>query len=149
MYKRYNGKSFTFELGGVQIAAKKFSLDITDNSTAAKRRGRLDGYLVGDVEANGTITLDRDGLRAVIEAARNAGSFQDMECFDLCAYAYAGNDDSLLVEAFGCKLKMSKVLDVDRNSADETEFEISYDVTSPDFVNIDGVPYATVAEQGI
>ena len=53
MYKRYNGKSFTFELGGVQIAAKKFSLDITDNSTAAKRRGRPDGYLVGDVEANG------------------------------------------------------------------------------------------------
>ena len=60
--KRFNGLSFDFNLGDFRINAKKFSLDITDNSTFAKRDGRPNGFLVGDVEATGTITLDRDGL---------------------------------------------------------------------------------------
>lgn len=138
--QRFNGLSFTFDLGDFKVKAKKFTLDITDNSGAAKRNGRPDGFLLGDVSASGTITVDRIGLRAFVEAGKSAGAIQEIPPFDINSYAEAG-DDNLKVEAFGCKVKMSKVLDVDKNSADETEFELPYEVTSPDFVNIDGVPY--------
>ena len=138
--QRFNGLSFTFDLGEFKVKAKKFSLDITDNSAAAKRDGRPDGFLQGDVEASGTITVDRSGLRAFVDAAKSAGSFQDIPTFDINSYAEAG-DDSLKIEVFGCKVKLSKLLDVDKSSADEIEFELPFDVTSPDFVKIDDVPY--------
>lgn len=138
--QRFNGLSFTFDLGDFKVKAKKFTLDITDNSTAAKRNGRPDGFVQGDVSASGTITVDRIGLRAFVEAGKSAGAIQEIPPFDINSYAEAG-DDNLKVEAFGCKVKMSKLLDVDKNSADETEFELPFEVTSSDFVNIDGVPY--------
>lgn len=144
--KRFNGISFNFDLGDFKIQAKKFTLDITDNSTAAKRNGRPDGFLQGDVEAGGTITVDRIGLRAIKDAASAAGAFQELSPFDIHSYAKAG-DDELKVEAFGCKIKINKVLDIDTNNGDEVEFELPFDVTSPDFVNIDGVPYLKPQEE--
>ena len=53
----------------------------------------------------------------------------------------AVGDDEMRVEAYGCRLKVSSLLDIDKSSADETEFTIPFDVTSPDFIKIDGVPY--------
>lgn len=138
--KRFNGLSFDFDLGDFRVHAKKFSLDITDNSTAAKRNGRPDGFLQGDVEASGTITVDKTALSAFTQAAKAAGSFQSLPAFDILAFGQAGGD-TLRVEVFGCKVKINKLLDVDTSSADETEFELPFDVTSPDFVRIDGVPY--------
>lgn len=143
--KRFNGLSFDFNLGDFRINAKKFSLDITDNSTFAKRDGRPNGFLVGDVEATGTITLDRDGLGKFTEAARAAGSFQDLEPFDITAYAKAG-DDYIVIKAYGCRVKLNKLLNVDTSSTDETEFELPFDVTAPEFVEIDGVPYCAKKE---
>lgn len=143
--KRFNGISFSFTIGDFKIQAKKFTLDITDNSTFAKRNGRPDGRLQGDVEAGGVITVDRIGLRAVKDAASSAGAFQELEPFDIEAFATAGSDQ-LKINAFGCKIKINKLLDIDANSADEVEFELPFDVTSPDFVKIDGVPYIKALE---
>ena len=140
--QRINGKSFSFDVGGMKIHADNFSCDITDNTTASKKDGRPDGYLLGDVEASGEITVDRVEMKAIMEAAKTAGSFQALKEFDINAYADAG-DDSFKVEIFGCKLKMNKILDIDKTSTDKTQFTIQYDVTSPDFINIDGVPYIT------
>lgn len=137
MKQRYNGIGFTFDLGKFQVSAKKFTLDITDNTAAVKRNGRPDGWVQGDVEASGTLTVDRAGLKTFVDSA---DSFQEIELFDINSYAEAG-DDNLKIEAFGCKAKIGKLMDIDTNSADETEFEIPYVVTSPDFVKIDGKPY--------
>jgi len=137
MNQRYNGIGFTFDLGKFQVSAKKFTLDINDNTAAVKRKGRPDGWVHGDVEGSGTITVDRAGLRAFVNSAN---SFQEIQEFDINSYAEAG-DDNLKIEAFGCKAKIGKLLDVDTNSADETEFEIPYVVTGSDFVKIDGKPY--------
>lgn len=138
--QRFNGLSFDFDLGDFKVHAKKFSLDITDNSTAAKRNGRPDGFLVGDVEAGGTITVDRIGLAAFMKAAKSAGSFQALKPFDITGIAKAG-DDTFKVKIYGCKVKINKLLDVDTGSADETEFELPFDVTDPNFVEIDNTPY--------
>ncbi|MEA4863376.1 MAG: phage protein [Victivallaceae bacterium] len=138
--QRFNGMSFDLDLGVTALKVQKCTLDITDNTTVAKRNGRPDGYLPGDVSAAGTITVDRDGLAALTEQAKSAGYWQGIEPFDICTYAKVG-DDELKIEAFGCKVKISKLLDIDKSKTDETLFEIPYDVTSPDFVNINGVPY--------
>ncbi|MPN57993.1 hypothetical protein SDC9_205689 [bioreactor metagenome] len=137
MNQRFNGIGFVVDLLTVQVSAKKFTLDITDNTAAVKRKGRPDGWVQGDVEASGTITVDKTGLKAILDSAN---SFQEVEPFDINSYAEAG-DDNLKIEAFGCKVKIGKLLDIDSNSADETEFEIPYVVTSPNFVHIDGKPY--------
>ena len=139
--KRFNGMSFTLDLGVAALKVQKFTLDITDNSTTAKRNGRPNGRLRGDVEASGTITVDRDGLRAFVELAKSAGSWQEMDTFDIVAFASAGDYDELKIEVFGCLVKVNKLLDIDKSSSDETVFELPFDVTSPDFVKIDGVPY--------
>jgi len=144
--QRFNGLSFDFDLGEFAVQAKKFTLDITDNSKAATRNGRPDGYLIGDVSGSGTITVDRVGLKMVTDAAKSAGSFQDLPPCDINSYAKAG-DNEFKVEAFGCKLKISKLLDVDKGNSEETQFELPYDITSPDFVRIDGVPYAKPATE--
>lgn len=138
--QRFNGLSFDFDLGDFKVHAKKFTLDITDNSTAAKRNGRPDGFLIGDVEASGTITVDRTGLSAFLKAAGSAGSFQSLQPFDISSTAQAGSD-TFKVKVYGCKVKINKLLDVDTGSTDETEFELPFDVTDPNFVEIDGVPY--------
>ncbi len=144
--RRFNGLAFDINTGDLALKVKKFTLDVTDNSTVAKRRGRPDGYLVGDVEANGEITVDRDGLKAITAAARSAGSFQQLKPFDIVSYAKI-DDDEVKVEAFGCRLRVSKLLDVDPSSADETEFTLPYDVTAPEFIKIDGVPYCETIKE--
>lgn len=146
MKQRFNGLSFDVDSGEMAFQAKKFSLEITDNSAVAKRRGRPDGYIVGDVEANGEIVVDRDALKVITAAAKNAGSFQALKPFDMMAFAKVGEDE-FKVEAFGIRLKVSSLLDIDKSNADETEFTIPYDVTSPDFVKIDGVPYLSKLDE--
>lgn len=138
--QRFNGLSFDVDTGELTFQVKKFSLEVTDNSAVAKRRGRPDGFVVGDVEASGEIVIDRDALKVITNAAKTAGSFQALKPFDMIAFGKVA-DDEFKIEAFGCRLKVSSLLDLDKSNADETEFSIPYDVTSPDFVKIDGVPY--------
>lgn len=138
---RFNGLSFDIDLGEFGIKVKKFTLDIEDGSATAKRDGRPDGELRGAVSGSGEIVVYRSGLKAFTEMARKAGSFQELPTFDINSFAKAG-DDEMKVEVFGCKIKISKLLDIDKDSSDETEFTLPYEVTGRDFVKIDGVPYA-------
>ncbi len=143
--RRFNGLSFDIDLGDFAVQVKKFTIEITDNTTVAKRNGKPDGWLLGDVEASGEITVDASGLKAFLDAAKTAKSFQEMEPFDINSYAKVG-DDEVKIEAFGCKVKLSSLLDIDKSSTDETEFALPFDVTSPDFVKINGVPYAPTGD---
>lgn len=137
MSKQINGMSFELTLGEYDIHAEKFSLDITDNSAAVKKNGRPDGHVDGDVEASGEIEIDASGLKVIMDVASSAGSFQSLPTFDIVAYAKIGELE-VKVEAFECKLKISKILDVDKSSSDPTKFVLPFIVTGKDFVRVNG-----------
>ena len=125
--QRLSGKSFDVTLGDLKLHIEKASLDIEDGSEVAKTGGVPNGWVDGEVSASGEIELDGENVKILSEAARNAGSFRGLPEFDLLFY--------------GCKLKVSKLLDVDGKGGEKHITTIPYIVTSPDFVRINGTPY--------
>ena len=142
---RIGGKNFDVNLGDLQVHVENITLDITDNTAVAKSRGVPDGSVDGDVSASGEMELDTNNFNLLIEAARSAGSFRTLEPFDTVFFAKAG-DEELRVEAFGCKLRISSLLGVDPKGGEKTKHKVPYDVTSPDFIRINGVPYLDATE---
>jgi hypothetical protein len=142
---RISGMSFDFMLGDLSIHAEKFTCDIEDGSEVAKTKGVPVGRLAGPVGASGEIELDALNLALLTEVARRAGSFRAMPTFDIVAHAKVGSDEKR-VEIFGCALKVAKLLDVESNSSTKDVTSIPYDVTSPDFIRINGVPYLDAQE---
>ena len=145
MAAKIGGKNFDVTLGDLQVHVESCTLDITDNTAVAQTRGVPNGHVDGDVAAAGEIELDTTNFNLVIEAAKTAGSFRELEPFDVVFYAKAGEEE-LRIEAFGCKLRLSSLLSIDPKGAEKNKHKIPYDVTSPDFVKINGVPYLAAAE---
>ncbi|KPG92283.1 MULTISPECIES: phage protein [unclassified Pseudomonas] len=142
---RIGGKNFDINLGDLQIHVESCTLDITDNTAVAQTRGVPNGTVDGDVSASGEFEFDTNNFNLLIEAARSAGSFRQLEPFDSVFFAKAG-DEELRIEAFGCKLKVSSLLSVDPKGGEKTKHKVPFDVSSPDFVRINGVPYLAAAE---
>jgi hypothetical protein len=145
MGSRITGKSFDVNIGGELVQVKTATLSITDNSAAASTNGVPDGYVAGSVTAEGALTFSSKYFNKLIDLARNVGSFRNLPNFDLMFYADTG-DESQKIEAFGCRLKISDLLNADKSSDDETTHTIDYIVTSPDFVSINGVPYLSATD---
>ena len=142
---RIGGKNFDVNLGDLLVHVESCTLDITDNSATAQTRGVPDGHVDGDVSASGELELDSLNFNLLIDAARSAGSFRQLAPFDNVFFAKAG-DEELRVEAFGCKLKVSSLLSIDQKGGEKNKHKIPFDITSPDFVKINGVPYLDAAE---
>ena len=142
---RIGGKNFDVNLGDLQVHVESCTLDITDNSKTAQTRGVPDGYVDGDVAAAGDLELDSTNFNLLIEAARSAGSFRGLDPFDTVFFAKAG-DEELRVEAFGCKLRVSSLLGITPKGGETSKHKVPFDVTSPDFIRINGVPYLAAAE---
>ena len=140
MTRRISGINFDTELAGVMVRVDKASLSITDNSAIATSRGIPDGFVDGDVSAEVEFELDTKNFNLLGEAARRAGSWRGMDTDDVLFYAASGSD-SLKVEAFGVKLQISDLLDVDPAGGKKSTHKVKGLVTSPDFVRINGVPY--------
>jgi hypothetical protein len=145
MTARIGGKNFDVNLGDLQVHVDNITLDITDNTAVAQSKGVPNGHVDGDVSASGEMEFDTSNFNLLIEAARSAGSFRKMETFDVVFFAAAG-DEELRVEAFGCKLKVSSLLAVDPKGGEKSKHKVSFDVTSPDFIRINGVPYLDATE---
>ena len=137
---RINSQSFDTSIGDMDIHVETMTLEIEDATEAASKNGRPDGTLRGAVSATGEIVLDRVEFKKIIEAAKSAGSFQQLEEFDIVCFASEGEDE-YKIEAFGCKLKVASILNIDMSSSDKSTVTIPYDVTGEEFVKIDGVPY--------
>jgi hypothetical protein len=142
---RISGKNFDINLGDLQIHVESCTLDITDNTAVAQTRGVPNGTVDGDVAASGEFEFDTSNFNLLIEAARSAGSFRQLEPFDSVFFAKAG-DEELRIEAFGCKLKVSSLLSVDPKGGEKSKHKVPFDVSSPDFIRINGVPYLAAAE---
>ncbi|WP_286718691.1 phage protein [Thalassolituus sp. UBA2009] len=146
---RINGKSFDIRVMGLMLHVESFNLTIEDNSTTAKNKGVPDGTLAGDVAASGEIELDIANFMILSAAARAAGSWRNIPTFPIDAYASGESsrgDELMHVRAHGCKLRISEVLSIDPNSTDKSKVKLPYDVTSPDFVWINGTPYVPGSE---
>ena len=142
---RIGGKNFDINLGDLQVHVESCTLDITDNTAVAQTRGVPNGHVDGDVAASGEFEFDTSNFNLLIEAARTAGSFRQLEPFDSVFFAKAG-DEELRIEAFGCKLKVSSLLSVDPKGGEKSKHKVPFDVTSPDFIRVNGVPYLAAAE---
>ena len=142
---RIGGKNFDVNLGDLLIHVENCTLDVTDNTAVAQSRGVPNGHVDGDVSASGEMEFDTSNFNLLIEAARSAGSFRELEPFDVVFFAIAGNEE-LRVEAFACKLRVSSLLSVDQKGGEKSKHKVPFDVTSPDFIRINGVPYLAAAE---
>jgi len=142
---KISGKNFDINLGDLMVHVERISLDITDNSAVAQTRGVPDGWVEGDVAGAGEIELDSANFALVLERAKSAGSWRAMEPFDAVFFASTPAEE-MRVEAFGLKLKISSLLDVDSKGGEKTRHKLPFDITSPDFVRINGVPYLDARE---
>ncbi|TPG61502.1 phage protein [Ewingella americana] len=138
--KRISGQSTDVRMDGDLIHIEKVSLDITDNTAAAQTQGVPDGHVSGDVAGEGEIEVTTKVLGQLTAIARRAGSWRGIEPVDLMFYAKAGNEE-LKIEAFGCKLVLSNILDADPKGGGVMTHKIKYFITDPNFVRINGVPY--------
>lgn len=137
---RISGMNFRFTLGDMKIKAQKFTADITDNSAVVFTAGIPDGYVDGSVECSGEMELNTADFNLLVKQAQTAGSFRALETFDALAYAKVG-DQEMKVELFGVKIKLSSLLDVDTAGGSALVHKVPFDVTSPDFIKLNGVPY--------
>ncbi|EAA5440546.1 DUF2597 domain-containing protein [Salmonella enterica subsp. diarizonae] len=142
---RISGMSFDVSFDGRIIHVKTVTLDITDNTKAIQERGVPNGYVDGDVEASGEIELDTVNFQILREVARAAGSWRSIKPVDFLFFADTG-DSEMKVEAFGCKLVISNLVNIDSKGGDTMSHKIKFMVTSPDFVKIDGLPYLSARD---
>ena len=140
MTKRISGQAFDTTLMGTMVHIEKASLSITDNSTVALTRGIPDGYVPGDVAAELEFELDAKNFTLLCDSAKSQGSWRGMEPDDVLFYADTGSE-TMKVEAFGVKLLISDLLDVDPKGGSKGVHKIKGFVTSPDFVHLNGMPY--------
>lgn len=145
MAGRIGGKNFDVNLSDTRTHVEAVTLDISDNSTVAQTGGVPNGHVDGDVAAAGEIEVDIANFKLIKEQAATAGSFRALEPFDIVFYAKAG-DEEIKVEAFGCKLRISSLISIDPKGGAKSTIKLPFDVTSPDFIHIDGVPYLDAAE---
>jgi hypothetical protein len=138
--KRVSSSSFSFTLGDFRLIAEKASLAIEDARKPVKDAGVPNGYVPGEVGASGDIEVDAASMSILAEEAKRKGSWQEIEPVDLLFYA-KGTKEEEKVEAFGCLLNFTDIVEYDPTSDKKAVTKISYEVTSPDFVRINGVPY--------
>ena len=137
---RSSGMNFNVNLGDIMVHVDTATLSITDNSAVSQTGGVPDGAVDGDVSANGELSVNASNFALISDAAKSAGSWRGMETFDIMFYGKTSKDE-MKVEAFGCRIKLSDILDIDKKGGQASLFKIPFDVTSPDFVHINGVPY--------
>ena len=139
MTQRVGGMDFDISIGTTLIHVDSISLDVTDNSAVAYTRGVPNGWIKGDKSAEGEMELDEAEFKKLNELARQAGSWEELEVFDILFYAETAGDQSR-VEAFGCKLKLSSALNMEPSGGEKATKTVAYMVTSPEFIHLDGVP---------
>ncbi len=137
---RISGKSFNIQLGDLLIFVNSMTADIEDSRAVAQDRGIPNGFVDGAVTCSGEVEVDAQNLKLITDAADRAGSFRELDLFDINTFADTGRE-KMKVELFGCLLRVSSLLDIDQAGGEKHLSTIPFDVTSPDFVRINDVRY--------
>jgi hypothetical protein len=141
---RINGKSFDVRFMFTKIHFESMTLDIEDTSTPAMEHGLPNGTLKGEKKASGEVELDMANFQRLSALALAAGSWENLPIFPIDAFAKgegSAGAELMQVRAHGCKLRISSVLNINPNATDKSTVKLQFDVTSPDFVWINGTPY--------
>ena len=138
--ERISGMRFDFYMMGFPIHVESVNLSISDNSAVALTRGIPDGWVSGDVAAEGEIELDSKNFQKLSQAAASAGSYRSLPEVDFTFFAMRGGVRDK-VETYGNKIILTDVLNIDPKGGAKSTKKLKYFVTSPDFVRINGVPY--------
>lgn len=146
MGQRLSGYDIAVMVGSYAVQFIEVTASIEDNSQAVMTRNRPNGYVRGGVSCSGEITVDSDNLDVMIEAAKSAGSWQEMPTFDIVLNGET-NSSRLNVELFDCLTKISDLLNASANGEEKLQHKIPFEVTGKDFVRINGVPYAPEADK--
>lgn len=143
-HQRISGKDFYTHINGAMIHVESASLSIEDGSGVAMTNGIPNGWVDGETKAEGELELDSQNFILLSTLAAQAGSWKGIQPFDLLFAA--STHESLEIEAFGCKLKINDLLDKDSKGGEKSTHKLTFDVASPDFVRINGVPYLDSTE---
>lgn len=141
MGARISGIDVNTMVGDLQVQFEEVSIAIEDNSQAVSTRGRPNGHVRGAVKASGELTVDTANLQLMLDAAKQAGSWQELPPFDIVFNAET-DIDQLNIEAFECLVKIADLLSANANGEEKLTHKLPYEVTGKDFVRINGVPYA-------
>jgi hypothetical protein len=140
MGRRIGGRDFDVMMDDLMIHVETMSATIDDSGTTTKTKGVPNGDVDGEVSCSGEIEVDTQNFNLIMEAAKKAKSFKRLKPFDIVTAAEA-DDDKFKLEMFGCKLRISDLLSIDSKGGEKSKHKLPFDVTDPDFVRINGVPY--------
>jgi hypothetical protein len=139
-YKHLSGRDFNVMIGNFLVHVENINLTITDNKQAVQTDGIPSGYVSGDISAKGDLEVDLKNFKLINQSAQAAGSWEDLPTFDIIVMG-SNTSSEEKIEAFGCLFKISDLLGVDKKGGEKSKRKIEFEVTSPDFIKIDGVPY--------
>ncbi len=143
--KRVSASAFNVTVGDFsKMRVEKATLSIEDGRKVAKDGGIPNGYVDGEVGGSGELELDAAAMAILTEEAGSQGSWQQIPPVDLVFYA-KGTREEQKVEAFGCLLNLQDIIDYDPTSDKKAVTKVSYEVTDPDFVRINEIPYLDTA----
>lgn len=146
--KRIGGKDVRLFVGGFYLTADKFDLKIDDKRAVAQTNGVPNGWVDGEVSASGSITLDSMQFTILMDSlliSGGAAAWKDIDPQDIKAFASAGGLPKN-IDAYGCLLRISDLWSTESKGGEKATHTIEFDVTSPDFIHIDGIPYLSAAE---
>lgn len=142
--RRISGKDGRLFIGGMYVNYEKFELKIDDKRAVAYTNGIPNGYVAGECSASGSITLDSANYTYLFDAiGADADSYQDIAPQDIKWFAMTGGLTKDIT-AFGCLLSLEDLLSAESKGGDKQIHTIRFDVTSSDFVEIDGRKYLSV-----
>lgn len=139
-HKHLSALDFDIMVGDLLIHVENMTATITDNRQAVMTRGVPNGYVDGDVACAGDIEVDTKNFNLLTEVAKAAGSFREMPVFDII-YMGKNISETHKQELFGCLLNISDLINNDAKGGEKGRHKLAFQVTSPDFVRINGVPY--------
>lgn len=137
---RITGNDFDVMIGDYQVRVESLNASITDNRKVVKEDGIPVGYANGDVDCSGEVELSLKNFNLINQAAKDAGSWRELEPFDINVNASV-TGETHKVELFACLLVISDLLNVDPNGSDTNKVKLPFNVTGPDFVKINGASY--------
>lgn len=139
MSRRLTGNDIDVQIGAFRVVFSEATVTIDDTSKAVGSKNLPNGYIRGKVSASGDITVDTANLNVMIDAARQAGSWQQLPTFDM-TFNGSTTSEALKIECFECLLKIADLLSA-TESEEKLTHKISYEVTGSDFVKINDVSY--------
>jgi len=140
MAEHITGQSWEFFIGALNLTTESASLSISDSTKAKNNRGRPNGFVRGLTAGEGEFELDAEQVTLLTAFAATKGSWQELTDIDIRGIAVV-DGNAQTIEAFGCVLMITDVMNAASNGEEAATSKIKYFVAGKDFVNINGVPY--------